>query len=262
MPGVKRLLWAGKMGRRMAAICLCVCLLPVAAGAQSPEAFRQNLFARRAEASDSPEEWVEWAAEALESVGVTGLTREARREILASFQALPEEVAESMDRTDALFASLTYLGIGRFDGEGNRFPTSAVCYAFDIEAFHLSAMYTQFLRGVADISGGLFAPEAVEEDATGVSGDGSGVQVIRFTLRGKQYEYRAEAYYDWFDLGALAFCNGVLADAGVKERLYCAGNDQTCFCFFADEAWAERFKRATGIALAAPDQDTDCPWYE
>ena len=256
-PGVKRFLAAGKAGRRIAAICL----LPVAAGAQPLEPFFQNLFARRAKASESPEERVEWAADALEGAGVTGKPRAARREVLAWHQAMPAKVVASMDRTDALFASLAFLDVGRFDGEGNRSPTSAVCYAFDTETFHLSAMYTQLIQGVAAISGGLFAPEAVAEDATGVSGDGSGVQIVRLTLPGKKYDYRAEAVYDWVDLGAFAFCNGVLADAGLKDRLYCAENDRTRFCFFADEAWAERFKRETGIALATPVQDTDCPWY-
>lgn len=191
-------------------------------------------------------------AERLCELGITEADAEFAERMQDYLESFPPEVAEAWEPYQVVGLMLADIGMGEYDFDnGSWTPSSQTVYAFDVEVFDLDRMYTLFLQGVQSIVGDELIFENIQEDTSQVNHEeGNGVQVISFTCQGRPYRYEAEVYNDWFDMGAVAFVNEVLAAEGLDKRLWCTSDGyQECILFYNTPQWAESYAQKMGYAL-------------
>lgn len=121
-------------------------------------------------------------------------------------------------------------------------------YSFDLEVFDIERMYTNFLNEVMGLSQGELVFSVVSEDFSSADMDsGTGTVMVRFDYNGKNYEYPAKFYYDWFDPEIVRFINQVLAEHHSEKYLYGMSDGyQGLILFYATEEWTAEFNREFG----------------
>jgi len=120
-----------------------------------------------------------------------------------------------------------------------------------MEAWEVSMMYTDFLTGVAAMSGGeLEFTDIVEEDSNVNWEEGTGTKTVSFTFRGERYSLEAEMFYDWFDTGFLDEFARIVNGSGEEKKLWYLTDYQLVNVFYQDDDWARQFRKQTGYSLA------------
>ena len=182
------------------------------------------------------------AAAALEELGITPPEEETLRELQA-YGASEYMIA------DVLYSA----GCGEYDLDTWLWtPPDSGVYAFDLEVFELSRMYTNFLAGVEAASRGELDFTNITECDDHVDFEsGTGYKTVTFTLDGKEYTLKPTMMSDWFDV---TFAEEVARIVGTREngkqlRFWYDGY-QMAYVFYADDGWAESFADATGYTLS------------
>lgn len=184
-------------------------------------------------------------ADVLRDCGIKGITDDMISQFENRFDTIPDEII--LDRTAAL---LTELGSGKMNYETMEWtPSNNGVYSFDMEAFDLSKMYTNFLLGIQSLdSDEIQISDIVEDDTEADWDNGTGKIKVSFVFNGSSYSVNAQLRNDWFDLD---FANAI-GDIIVKDnkRLWFTTDGyQECIVFFGDENWARRFSEQTGLEL-------------
>lgn len=190
----------------------------------------------------------------LKSLGIKDETGLVESRIIEWYDEMSqyEELSQYIDVRQVDKMILSDIGLGTYDFDTFVWsPTSGAVYSFDTEVFDIEKMYTLFLEGVSSIAGPDADFTEIEEDLTQVDlENGTGKQIIRFTSGGTRYQFEAEAYYDWFDMNAIAFMNDVFKKEGRSKKLWAATDDyQSCILFYNTKQWADEFKSVMGWEL-------------
>lgn len=151
---------------------------------------------------------------------------------------------------------LTELGMPEYSEDMEILSWPKEVFWFDFEGWDISADYVDVLNGMKTLAQGsmLDDVENIGEDVSGVNWEeGSGNIWVSFSWRGSRYEYEMTMEYDWIDGEVLGIYNGLLEGSGEERRFFAAGdNGQGALVFFREQAWADKFEKATGIKLDAP----------
>ena len=183
----------------------------------------------------------------LSELGITGISEEVILE-LEEFQA--EHVT---DGTYNPISDLLYFaGCGEVNLETWEWtPAESGVYTFDLEAWEISMMYTNFLTGVSAMSRGeLEFTDIVEEDTIVDWEAGTGTKTVSFTFRGARYTLQAEMLYDWYDVEFLNEFSRIVSNSGEKDILYLYEGYQMVHVFYGDSDWARQFRNMTGYSLS------------
>jgi len=178
-------------------------------------------------------------AQELETFGISGLDEDA----LDSYDVMYRATV-FMDGSK-LKMLLQDMGMGPYDYETNEWslPEGGV-YFFPYYSYSQETMYADLLSGLASMTGGALSFRDVREE---YSPEGDSV-TVSFTLNDSAYSMDTVNYGEWYDENFLNLLNGILSDTG--KQLYFADNDgYSCFIFYRDDSWAERFSARTGLEL-------------
>lgn len=181
------------------------------------------------------------AAEVLKDLGIDAPEAEILDE-------LEEYGASQWAVTDLLY----YAGAGEYDYETWEWtPAQSGVYTFDAEVFNVAAMYTDFLHGVAAMSGGALEFTDITEDNSMIDPEaGTGFKTVTFTYDGRQHTLRPEVMSDWFDAQFANDIAGIIGKTGDGRRLYFLYDGyQMVSVFYCDARWAKEFAKATGYTL-------------
>lgn len=147
---------------------------------------------------------------------------------------------------------LSAIGMPEWDwetGQIAKYPDQA--YWFDWEGFDMSTEYVNILNGLNAMSGGDFTITDAAQDMSESDWEkGTGTVYIRFAIDGEAFKYKLKLAGDWLDTGIISDLNNALIRAGIKKRIYAMDDGgQGCILLYRDKAWADRFKKQTGIRL-------------
>lgn len=185
----------------------------------------------------------------LESLGITGITKEQVETMEGFYEGMSEELREELDMFPVF---LSQIGYGTYDYDTCEWiPSSQFIYSFDTEVFDCSVMYAEFLNGIQVISHNEFIiSEVYEEVSEEDFAIGTGKQTVHFKYNDIPYSFEAKLMYDWFDVDMLKFMNQVFLKEGNPKRLFCMGDGgQNCIVFYCTKEWAEQFEMTTGYTL-------------
>lgn len=194
-------------------------------------------------------------AEILKELGIEGITDEIVEEMDNNYAHMPVEVLMDMQEVEGLNKAaslLTAVGSGNYDYDTWEWtPGESNVYAFDMEVYNISQMYTFFLRGVSAIGEGELDFTNVKEDMSNVDQEtGTGKRIITFEWKGSAYTLEAEENQDWFDFQVAQGLNEIIAAQGGSKKLYFASDGyQECIVFYCDKDWAKEFEGRTGLEL-------------
>lgn len=185
----------------------------------------------------------------LQELGIGGITEEMTQTLEESYAKLPAGVAFSKVLT---LLSAAGQGTFVFSPAVAWTPAHSGVYSFDVECFDERAMYTHFLEGVADLSGGELAFANISEDLSRMNADvGTGSRSVSFDWNGTRYTMEMTAQQEWFDMKAARQLSRIIREAGGEKQLYFVGDGyQDCIVFYRDAQWAEKFRQKTGLPLA------------
>lgn len=184
----------------------------------------------------------------LRELGISGITDDLLAETEKSYSDMDPEIL--MNKTAVL---LTILGEGTYNEDFTEWePSNDSVYAFDMEAFRIEQMYTDFLNGIRKIGGGALDFQNIAENMEQADLEsGTGTRQVTFEWNGKLYTLDAEVQNDWFDTRVLDQLNDVIAKNGETRRLYAMTDGyQECIVFFCDQSWADAFFEKTGLFLS------------
>lgn len=196
-----------------------------------------------------------YVTEAISNVKALGLLESDEvltKQLLSNFQEMPEEILESMDATQIYGMIFDYIGSGKYNYDTwDWTPSSDRIYSFDTEVFNTGKIYTFFLRGISAITANEIKIENIVEDTSQVDYEsGTGKQIISFQCNGKQYQYEANVYYDWFDTEMLTYMKKVIEEQETGKHLWVTSDGyQNCIVFYETEEWANDFSSYTGYSL-------------
>ena len=105
--------------------------------------------------------------------------------------------------------------------------------------------YADFLKECQRIS----EDELIFKDVTNnVSKDtlekGTGTSEVSFIYNGKEYNYTAKFYYDWFDTGFIRYLNTVFEENWLDKRLIVFGDPNASLITYQDPDFCNRLKEA------------------
>lgn len=188
---------------------------------------------------------VEEAAAVLEELEIP-----VAQEHIAQLQELRENY-NLPEEGEWILDLLWYVGAGEYDENMIWIPPTGGVYTFDMEAWEVGYMYTNFLNGVSAASFGELVFEDIIEDNSGINfDDGSGYKTISFTFRGQRYSVKAEMMTDWYDHEALNEITDIINGAASDKQLYFYfDGGQGIGVFYRDSAWVRIFEKTTGIPL-------------
>lgn len=195
---------------------------------------------------DSNQMTFQEVANILKELGIHGITDEAIRHLEDTWNIMPPEVLDSMNKTAML---LTILGRGSYDyNTGIWTPKSSQVYSFDVEGHD---RYTIFLQGILSISNNEFEITQILEDTSQVDyNQGTGMQTISFYYNGNPYMCEVEVNHDWFNEKILYFMNEVFEkEKNLKQLFFMGDGYQECIVFYCTEGWAQLFTKKTGCPL-------------
>lgn len=105
--------------------------------------------------------------------------------------------------------------------------------------------YADFLNECQRISGNELSFEDVTNN---VSKDtiekGTGTSEVSFKYNGKEYNYIAKFYYDWFDTGFIGYLNTVFEENGLNKRLIVFGDPNASLITYQNPDFCTRLKEA------------------
>jgi len=105
--------------------------------------------------------------------------------------------------------------------------------------------YEEFLKNCQRISGDeLCFGEVTNDVADEISESGEGSSEVSFEFEGTKYNYTAKVYYDWFDIGFIAFLNSVLEQIGMKKRIIAFGDPNGVLITYQEPDFCKRLKEA------------------
>lgn len=188
----------------------------------------------------------------LDALGITIPKELDISEIINGILNLPEEVIEAMEARQLTGMLLSHIGHGKYNfTDWSWSPLSGQVYAFDLESFDPSRMYTMFLQGIQAITKDDLSITDISEDCGSVDFEmGRGTQTVQFQCNGKSYQYTASVNYDWFDTGMLSFMNQVVKELDTGKAFYAASDGyQDCILFYQTKEWSEQFHRLMGFPL-------------
>lgn len=185
---------------------------------------------------------VRTAATVLEELGIGGITEE-----------LIEEIESHPYGSEyGITTLLSYVGWGTYDEETWEWtPAETGVYALDLEAFDVSRMYSDILRGICALSGGELAFKNVTEDMGQLAMRlGIGWKKVVFTLDGKRHTLRPFTIYDWTDADFLDDVAKIVERSDRNKQIYFLYEpDTVVYLFYCDETWAAEFEAKTGYVL-------------
>lgn len=186
------------------------------------------------------------AVDVLDTLEITGITEDTIQE-LEAFQEDYGLTGSYSPFPDLLW----YAGCGEYDPQTWEWtPARNGVYTFDMEAWEVSMMYTNFLKGVSAMSGGaLEFTDIVEDDSQVDWESGSGTKTVSFTFRGERYQLEAELIFDWYDVDFLNEISRIVNNSGEEKRLLYLCDGQMVSVFYRDDAWARQFRKLTGFSL-------------
>lgn len=194
------------------------------------------------------ENYIHQTLHSLQDLGINVLEKE--KEITNSILKMPKNMLEDMDKGNIVGLILNYLGVGKYDFEKNTWtPSSEDVYSFDMEVFDINTMYTNFFKGIMQITKGDIDITDIKEDLSQIDFEkGTGLHIVYFKYNGIPYEYQAKSYYDWFDHNIISFMNQVLHEHNIEKSLFMASDGwQNCILFYNTEQWAKKLKETTDI---------------
>lgn len=177
-------------------------------------------------------------------------------EITKGMLGMPEEVMEAMEECQLIGMLLSHIGNGKYDyTDWSWMPLSNQVYAFDMEVFNVSSMYTMFLQGIQAITGDDISITDISEDCSKVDFEkGCGTQTVRFQCNGKPYQYDAAVNYDWFDVGMLCFMDRVVREQNTGKYLFIASDGyQGCVLLYQTKEWSGKFQELMVFPLDSFD---------
>lgn len=105
--------------------------------------------------------------------------------------------------------------------------------------------YADFLKECQHISGDELSFEDVTNN---VSKDtlekGTGTSEVSFICNGKEYNYTAKFYYDWFDTGFIRYLNTIFEENGLDKRLIVFGDPNASLITYQAPDFCTRLKEA------------------
>ena len=167
----------------------------------------------------------------------------------ASWNELGQEELEAYNKVGRVLA---LMGKGSYDKKTKTFtPSSDKVFAFEMENGASDRSLKNFLEGVNAISGGAVKITNVKLSSLSDKEKKSEVyqRTVQFKLNGKKCSYKAEFFYNWFDVSLISYINGVLEQQGDVNRLYYMDDNSTCEMFYCSSEWAEAFFEKTGCEL-------------
>ena len=137
------------------------------------------------------------------------------------------------------------IGMGEYDPDSfRRIPPENGVFFVYLWADAENTMYADLLEGIRCLD-----PENLKIEDIQETGWETGTVTVRFVLNGHAYECSAGCDAGRYDTGFLNELNGIL-QAETGNSLYFADYESFgYFLFFADDPWAERFSRRTGLEL-------------
>lgn len=189
------------------------------------------------------------SADCLVRAGISSIPENVIDRVEKTIEGLPPEVIETMNIEAML---LDGVGRGLYDYKTHIWqPTSEQIYSFDVEAYDIGEMYTNFLRGITSINKQEFEITQIEEKLNLMDdGQEEEIHIISFCYNGNSYEFRSNEESGWFDSKMLDYMNEILEKEGNSKRLYFMGDGyQACIVFYCTQEWAENFGRKTDCYL-------------
>ena len=98
-------------------------------------------------------------------------------------------------------------------------PLTDQLYAFDLEIFDISHMYTLFLQGVQSIVPDIEIT-GIEEDLSGLNNDLDGKRKVSFLCNGHPYSFTLVGMHDWFDVNMLDYMQQVIQAENCPYELH------------------------------------------
>lgn len=148
---------------------------------------------------------------------------------------------------------LSQLGMPRYDENWEIIGHSEEVFWFDFEGWDIGTDYVEVLEGMCALAkGGVLASvENIREDTEHVNWEeGNGTVAVILEWKGREYSWTMDVENDWIDGEVLGILNCLLEKEGAAERFYATGDDgQGALVFFGTAEWAEKFEKATGLAL-------------
>ncbi len=185
-----------------------------------------------------------------EKLGIEGFDEEMVMNLEDYWSEFEDEDLYYMDKVSDV---LWNLGMGDYDEETWEFiPSSHDVYALDLEFFNIDSMYTEFLTGVAALGEGELDFTDISENTDDVDWDaGRGTRTVTFTWNGEAYTIEADVWDDWFDASVANELNDIIFKNSDTDKQLYFGYDgyQWLFVFYCDAAWAEEFRKTTGMWL-------------
>ena len=117
-------------------------------------------------------------------------------------------------------ALLVRLGEGHYNYDTYEWsPLTDQLYAFDLEIFDISHMYTLFLQGVQSIVPDIEIT-GIEEDLSGLNNDLDGKRKVSFLCNGHPYSFTLVGMHDWFDVNMLDYMQQVIQAENCPYELH------------------------------------------
>lgn len=188
-------------------------------------------------------------AEVLRSLGFT-VTQETVESVRSDME---EYNIRAYVEGDPYTWLLSGLGMPRYNEEQEIIGYSDEVFWFDFEGWDISTDYIEVLEGMKALAAGslLDGVKNIRENVDNVDWEaGSGEVTVSLEWQGREHSWQMDVQYDWIDGRVLGIFNSLLAQEKAGERFYAAGDGgQGALVFFCSEAWAEKFEKATGLAL-------------
>ncbi len=116
---------------------------------------------------------------------------------------------------------LVRLGEGHYNYDTYEWtPLTDQLYAFDLEIFDISHIYTLFLQGIQSIVPDIEITE-IEEDLSGLNDGLDGERKVSFLCNGHPYSFTLVGMHDWFDVNMLDYMQQVIQAENCPFMLHC-----------------------------------------
>ena len=149
---------------------------------------------------------------------------------------------------------LDCMGNGHYNWQTYKWtPISHQVYAFDVEVFDISNMYTLCLQGIQAIVPDVVISD-VREDLSGLDDNLEGLRSVSFLCNGHPYSVELESLGDWCNAAFFDFMDRVLEAERCPCRLYrFLGDGQSCIVVYNTEAFARSLEQFDLYLLTPED---------
>lgn len=156
------------------------------------------------------------------------------------------------DHAKALYL-LSWEGMGKYDYETWEWtPSTSGVYWFDMEVMDVSAIYTNFLRGLDAMDENLTFSNMFEDYSAADIENGTGIVTFSFDYQGEHYVLNAQYQYDWFDTNMLTQLGRILQQDSDAKSLWYTFDGQGVLLYYGTAAEALALEQKTGIPFLDP----------